>query len=251
LHSPQEAESQMPYNPHEKMIGGFSPNDGTIEFYGRINSVITPGMTVLDLGAGRAEWFEDGRCQYKKQLQLMKGKVKEVIATDVAPAVLSNQACDRSILMSGNKICLLDESVDVVIADWVLEHIETPDDFKSEVDRVLKPGGYFFARTPHGASYLSVAARLVPNRLHSKVLKKIQPDRKPQDVFPTFYRLNSLNTIRRVFSNYLDFSYIFRPNPAYFFGSKFIYKTQTLVHRLLPAFFYGFLYVCLQKGANK
>lgn len=241
----------MQYNPHERMIGGFSPNDGTIEFYGRINSILSPDMTVLDLGAGRAEWFEDGKCEYKRQLQLLKGKVKEVIATDVAPAVLSNRACDRSILMSENKICLPDSSVDIVIADWVLEHIKAPMEFKSEVDRVLKPGGYFFARTPHGASYLSIAARLVPNRLHSIVLKKIQPDRKAQDVFPTFYRLNSLNSVRSVFFNYFDYSYIFRPNPAYFFGSRFVYKLQSLVHRLLPAFFYGFLYVCLQKEAVK
>jgi ubiquinone/menaquinone biosynthesis C-methylase UbiE len=240
----------MAFNPHQDMLGGYSPNDGTVEFYSRINSIANQDWTLLDLGAGRAEWFEDGKSSYKVSLQLMKGKFKKVIAVDVSDAVLKNRACDERIQMHDGIIPVPDESVDVVIADWVLEHIEHPMQFRNEVNRILKPGGYFFARTPHGVSYLSIAARLVPNRLHARVLRGVQPDRKPEDVFPTFYRMNTLTSVNKLFSEYRNFSYLFRPNPAYFFGSKFIYQLQTVLHRLLPTFLYGFVYVFVQKPSH-
>lgn len=44
----------MRYKPCANMVGGFSENDGTIDFYLRINSLIDETSVVLDLGAGRA-----------------------------------------------------------------------------------------------------------------------------------------------------------------------------------------------------
>ena len=38
----------------ERMIGGFSPLDGTVEFYGRVNAIVKTHHVVVDLGAGRA-----------------------------------------------------------------------------------------------------------------------------------------------------------------------------------------------------
>ncbi|OWY62641.1 hypothetical protein B7486_57335, partial [cyanobacterium TDX16] len=33
--------------------GGFSRSDGTVEFWSRVQALVTPGAHVLDLGAGR------------------------------------------------------------------------------------------------------------------------------------------------------------------------------------------------------
>lgn len=35
------------------------------------------------------------------------------------------------------------DSVDLVISDWVLEHIQDPSKFSTEFSRVLKKGGFF------------------------------------------------------------------------------------------------------------
>lgn len=226
----------------------YSSNDGTIEFYGRINSILAPDMHVLDLGAGRAGWFEDDPCAYRKGIRLLTGKVAKVIATDVDPAVLKNRACDRALVMEGNTIPLPDASIDMIVADWVLEHVDDPNAFHNEVNRVLRPGGYFCARTPHGFSYLSMFARLIANSSHSRLLRKIQPSRKAEDVFPTRYRINSLTQVRKHFSSFEDYSYIFRPDPAYYFGSMSIYYVLEFLHRIFPAPLSGCLYVFLRKS---
>ena len=53
----------MSFNPSKNMVGGFTDNDGTIDFYLRVNSLINKDSIVLDLGAGRAAWYEDDKCQ--------------------------------------------------------------------------------------------------------------------------------------------------------------------------------------------
>ena len=42
-----------------------------------------------------------------------------------------------------------DESFDMVSARHVIEHIPDPDRFIAEIARILKPGGYFYIRTPN------------------------------------------------------------------------------------------------------
>lgn len=47
---------------------------------------------------------------------------------------------------------------DVVASSEVLEHVDEPQEFVSEVARILRPGGLFWATTPHGRG---VSARLL------------------------------------------------------------------------------------------
>lgn len=76
------------YRPENSFLGEFTPNDGTIEFYGRIRAFAQPDHTVMDLGAGRGAWFEDDTCGYRRQIRALKGHVREVIAADIDEAVL-------------------------------------------------------------------------------------------------------------------------------------------------------------------
>lgn len=237
----------MSYNPGKKMVGGFTQNDGTIDFYLRINSLVNPDMIILDLGAGRAAWFLDDDCNTRRNIRLLKGKAKQVIAADVDHAVLENLSSDKQIIIKGDNFEVEPSSVDLIIADYVLEHIDNPIEFYSQVNNCLKSGGWFCARTPHKYSYVALVASLIKNSLHSKFLSYIQPNRKDIDVFPTRYKLNKMNDIRRTFSDWENFSFIYRAEPAYFFGNRFIYALQSLLHRLLPAFAYGNLFVFLKK----
>ena len=111
--------------------------------------------------------------------------------------------------MSEEKIPLDDNSMDIIVADWVLEHVLNPVEFSSEIYRVLKPGGIFCARTPHKYKYVSLFATLLKNKLRSKALNFIQPQKKEQDTFPTAYKLNTLKTIKKNFKNYKNFNYLY------------------------------------------
>lgn len=239
------------YLPYAHLPGGFSPNDGTIDFYGRINALIRPEMRVLDLGAGRAGWFEDDPVTYRRELRLLKGKVAEVVAADVDDAVMQNRSSDRNVLIENGRIPVPDASFDVVVADYVLEHIVDVPAFRAEIDRVLRPGGHFCARTPHKWSYVSILARLSGNSRHTRILSRAQPTRKEIDVFPTAYRLNTPGAIAASFAGYASQSFVYRTDPAYFFGSRAVYGVLSLLHRVMPVALCGSFFVFLRKPDSR
>lgn len=231
------------------MLGGFTTTDGTIAFFNRVNAILEPEFTVLDLGAGRAGWSFLDQCEYRKALRTIRGKVKEYICADVDPAVLSNPTSDRNLLIQDDRVPLEDGSVDVILADYVLEHIHNVMSFRNEVSRLLKPGGYFCARTPHRLHYVSICARLIRNSRHTTVLREVQPTRQAEDVFPTSYRLNTLYEARRLFPDWADYSYMHASEPRYFFGSRTVYRLFVLLHAVLPKAFIGNVFIFFRKRA--
>ena len=111
------------FNPAENKVGGFTENDGTIDFYARVNSLINKDLVVLDYGAGRGGW-ENDKCKFRKDIRDLRGKAKKLYASDIDEAVLLNKNVDQSLLMKGNKVDVKDNFFDIVIADYVLEHIK-------------------------------------------------------------------------------------------------------------------------------
>jgi len=235
------------FNPNANKLGGFSENDGTIDFYSRINCLINNDSEVLDFGAGRGAWSED-EILFRKKTRNLKGKVKKVYACDVDKAVYLNKNVDEILTMEDGKVQAHGESMDIIIADYVLEHIENPKKFFNEIDRLLKPGGWFCARTPHKYNLISLFAMLIKNNSHSFFLKYVQPDRKEIDIFPTYYRLNTLNKIKEIFKEYNDKSFIYRTDPSYYFGKKSIFYLQKILGTFLVDPLIGNLYIFKQKS---
>jgi SAM-dependent methyltransferase len=232
--------------------GGFTRLDGSVQFYGRIAALLRPEMTVVDLGAGRGCQFEDD-VAYRRGLAKIQGRVGRVIGLDVDPAVLTNEHVDEALHFDGTTFPLQSDSVDLIYSDWVLEHIEHPERFASEIDRVLKPGGWFCARTPASLSLIAIASRLVPNRLHAASLEYIQDGtRKSEDVFPAYYRLNSLRALRRHFpaSRWENYSYTWSPSPSYHFGKSAIARAVAVVQYVKLPFGGENLFVFVRKRAG-
>ena len=227
-----------------------SSGDGTVDFYFRVNALADPAATYLDYGAGRAAWYEDDKVPARRALRHMQGKFSEVIAADIDPVVMQNNSADRSLMIENDRIDLPDESVDVIVADYVIEHIPDPAAFAAEVTRLLKPGGWFCARTPHKRHYVALAERVIPERLEDKALHASQPGRKEADVFPKTYLMNTLPDIRAAFPGWSDRSFCRRTDPAYYFGSKPLFHVADFVHRVMPKAFSGNIFVFMQKPNN-
>lgn len=194
----------------EVAAGGFSRFDGSVQFYNRVNAIVQPHDVVLDFGAGRGEWLEDG-CDYRRQLRLFRHRVQRVIGADIDPAVKTNPAVDEHIVIDGTgRLELADDSVDLIISDHAFEHVTNPESTARELTRVLRPGGWLCARTPNRLGYVALSARALPRRFHGSVLARLQPDRRPEDIFPTAYQLNSVRQVRRHFptTEYDHFSYV-------------------------------------------
>ncbi len=238
---------KKPFIPGENLLGNYHELDGTIEFYGRINSILKKTDTILDLGAGRGSWNLLDKCFYRRETRDLKNKVNLLIGADIDNIVMQNKTTHKNILMSSDKIPLGDKSIDIIIADWVLEHVENVDSFTSEINRVLKPGGIFCARTPHKYKYVSILARIFSNKIHKKIIKLVQPSREEQDVFPTFYRLNTFKDIKKNLFSYKNYSYLYASHPAYFANKKSIFFIMSFLHKILPSFMVSEIFVFLKK----
>ncbi len=220
----------------EARISGFAHLDPEVMFFTQIAALLKPDDVVLDFGAGRGEWFEDDPSHYRRWLQNFRGRCAFVDGCDVDPVVANNRTLDKAtVLQQGQDLPYEDERFDLVVSRYVFEHLADPEWAANELLRVTKPGGWICAIAPNKWGYLALASRLVPNRLHAKVLRFVQPGRKEADIFPTAYKLNTPGDLRKHFGDRADvFWFRSSATPTYHFGKRAIYGLQALLHRVLP-----------------
>lgn len=233
----------------EANIGGFSYADASVALFIQIDAILRPTDRVLDFGAGRGEQILDTPIEYRRRLFNLKGRCAHVEGCDVDKAVLSNPFLDSAeIVPVGGKLPYPDDHFDIIYSRFVFEHIAEPEAVAQELLRVLKPGGVIATLTPNKYGYIAMAASAVPNSLHVRLLKRIQPRRKAVDVFPTVYKLNTPRAIQRAFGPRAEvFPVFFSGEPGYYFGSLLIYRVWVLIHRLLPRRLQPLLIVFIRK----
>jgi SAM-dependent methyltransferase len=221
----------------EARFGGFTDIDGTIAFYTRVNSLLDPTFVVLDVGCGRGQYNEDP-IPFRRNLRILKEKVAKVIGIDVDQRAKDNQFLDEFHLMQDHSWPIENNSIDLIVCDNVLEHILDPDQLFSEIRRVLRSDGFLCIRTSNRWSYIAIAATLIPNRYHSKVISLVQDGRKEEDVFPTVYRCNSIRKLKNIMKkNGLEYVvYGYEAEPSYLSFSKVAYFLGVLQQRFAPRF---------------
>ncbi len=222
----------------EAKFGGFTDIDGSITFFARVNSLLDPAFTVLDVGCGRGAYGDD-TVAIRRNLRIIKDKVKKVIGIDVDKSAGDNPFIDEFRIIERDCWPAEDESVDLILCENVLEHKEKPEQFFSEARRVLKNAGYLCIRTPNKWNYIAILARVIPNKYHSRVTGFAQDNRKQEDVFPVVYKCNSIGKIRRMMKAY-GFEcavYGYEAEPLYLSFSKVAYWLGVLHQKYAPRFF--------------
>jgi SAM-dependent methyltransferase len=217
--------------------GFYSRQDCTVAFFTRVHSLLDENTVLLNLGAGRGRAAMLEPSPFRRKLQLMRGRVKRVIGIDVDEAVKTNPDVDEAHVIDPFGAWPIEaESIDVILCDHVLEHVEDPDPFIREIHRVLKPGGWLCARTPAKWGYIGLGARLIPNSLHVNVLKRLQPNRKAEDVFPVVYRLNSFTALNRFFSSarWRNCTYGYNGVPSYHGNNAVLFRLIQIWCWLMP-----------------
>jgi SAM-dependent methyltransferase len=235
----------------EAAVGGYTHLDGSVEFYTRVSALVDADSDVLDFGAGRGQWALDPMPHISRHLRMLKGRVHRVVGTDVDEAVLTNPALDEAHVVDfGAPLPFDPESFDLVIADHVLEHIdaEHAPEVAAEMMRLLKPGGWLAARTPNKWGMIGVGARAVPNKLHARVLDRLQPGRKAEDIFPVRYEMNTRKDLHRLFAPHAVHVYGHASEPTYFGRSAAAWRVAAGIDRLTPNRFRPTLMVFVQKA---
>lgn len=220
----------------ESFFGGFTQADGTIAFYSRVNALIEPSFVLVDFGCGRGQHTEDP-VAFRRDLLCFKGRVAKVIGLDVDNAGQANPTIDEfRILAPYQDWPIEDKSTNLVLCDSVLEHLATPECFFQQARRVLVDGGYLCVRTTNSLGYVGIGSRLVPNRLHSTLLSRLQGSRKEEDVFPTLYRCNTIRSVRRLMNahGFRAAVYGHTHEPTYLRFSKLAYALGVLHQRWAP-----------------
>ncbi len=87
------------------------------------------------------------------------------------------------------------DTFDIISANMVFEHLSKPGEQLKEIFRVLRPTGKLFFHTPNALGYTTILARLTPEFLKAKLVYFLQ-GRKEKDVFPAYYQINTVKTIR-------------------------------------------------------
>lgn len=220
----------------EAAFGGFTDMDGSVAFYLRARQLMVPDGTTLDIGCGRGNQDEDP-VQVRRDLRILRGHSRLTIGIDVDPVAAANPHIDEfRPIGADDRWPIEDATVDFAIADFVVEHLPDPDAFFAEAARVLRPGAHLGIRTVNVHSYLGLGSRLIPNRLHTSVLRRAQPQRAEEDVFPTIYRCNTVKRLRSTLERHGFDAAVYgaEAEPDYLGFSSASYALGLLHRRLAP-----------------
>ena len=89
------------------------------------------------------------------------------------------------------------QSIDIILLRFVVEHIEKSDDAFNEINRVLKPDGKILILTTNIKSPIIFLPKIIPYKFRKKILLKIFGV-GDDDIFPTHHRINSFKSIQKL-----------------------------------------------------
>ena len=152
-----------------------------------IARLLRPGMTVLEVGCGKGDIDPFPWDHYLGV---------RVIGLDPDLAARANPQIDEFIeLESASEWPVEPGTADLVLARYVIEHVAQPRAFLSNVRRVLKPAGRFLFLAPNLQHPAILLSHLLPVSAKRALLGATMGT-ADDDVFPTFYRMNSARKLR-------------------------------------------------------
>lgn len=156
-------------------------------YFANVVAALRPGTRILDLGCGRGGLVEQ-----------LPGPPPGFVGLDpdIQSLLEHRIATLPRVAARSDALPFPGGAFDVVVASWLLEHLDRPQDTLREVARVLVPGGRFIFITPNGRHPLTAANRLFgrAGRLQGALVNRLY-GRVAADTFPTAYRANSPKAI--------------------------------------------------------
>lgn len=149
-----------------------------------LQQYIVSDSTLLDIGCGRQSFGEE---YYKK--------AKHRIGIDPdQDALRDNNLMDEKFCCTIEKIPNTIRKFDIIIAQWVLEHMQHPDESTQVIGNLCKKNGYFIFMTTNIYSPIIFLSKILPTFL-KKFLRKTLLHIKEEDTYPTVYKINSISKI--------------------------------------------------------
>ncbi len=167
----------------------FYPDD-FLGMYDRLAALLRErareGDLMLDAGCGSGRVF---RYELPRRPRL-------IVGVDLTEEPRGNPNIDAAARADLARLPFRDSVFDLAVSSHVVEHLAAPEAVFRELARVLKPGGALLILTPNRWHYVTVAARLLPHRVHVAFNRWRGVDAR--DIFPTRYRANTAGRLRRL-----------------------------------------------------
>ena len=161
---------------------------GTTPFHQICQAHVANGGRILEIGAGPA----NPTTAFLSSLGIVTG-------ADISLEVLDNPNVTEAHVYDGVKLPFPDDSFELCVSNYVLEHVTDPLSHFQEVSRVLKPGASYCFRTPNRWHYVTVAASLMPHSIHLRLANRLRAlDDDAHDPWPTVYRANTRRRLVRL-----------------------------------------------------
>jgi SAM-dependent methyltransferase len=160
----------------------------------RLDRLLRDARSAVHVGAGGAD---------PAKLTSVDLSKLRIYAIDPSIESLRRSPNPNRLVAWGHEIPLPDEIAEVVFSEAVMEHVEKPRETVREAHRLLCPGGRLIWTAPNLWSYSGLITHLTPFWFHrwvNRLLEPVQYREAEADVFPTFFRINSIPRIRRTLS---------------------------------------------------
>jgi SAM-dependent methyltransferase len=160
----------------------------------RLRAALDGGGRWLDIGCGH-DFLPPWMHSSDRNLNLQQWRVTGIDMD--ARAIARHPGLRHRVIGTGEQLPFEDHAFDLVTANMVVEHVEAPARLFAEISRILAPGGRVIIHTPNVHGYTTAITRLLPDRALAP-LARVLLQRRAEDVYPTFYRANSVADIRKL-----------------------------------------------------
>lgn len=189
-----------------------------------INQQTNTETRILDIGCGHGDF-----------LKPVYDKTPHTYGVDP-----DQEALDKNTLIK-NKVVGVVENLpfesnffDLVVSEFVLEHLDNPNKAFREIYRVLKPGGKVVFLTPNVWNYNVWIIRMIPNGLHDFFTRKLY-DRQEGDTYPVRYKINSVKKIAKTLEpiGFKKSQVILNGDPTYISFNRPLFALGCLLEKIL------------------
>lgn len=205
--------------------------DGTTEFHALCAAQLpTARGTILEIGAGPS----NATSRFLATLGTVRG-------LDTDDAVRTNDALASAEVFDGaGPFPFPDESFDLCVSNFVVEHVGDPRSHLREVKRVLRPGGAYVFRTPNRWHYTALVAAATPHWFHRLVANRLRAlPEDAHDPYPTVYAMNTRASVRRFAAQAglrVDALRMVEKDPSYGMFAKPLFLAFTAYERVVNRF---------------
>lgn len=185
-----------------------------------------PSHCCLDVGCGEnSELVDELKFKLKTGTDLILPNDKKSLPIPFIQADLYN-------------LPFKNNSFNLVILRFVVEHIQHPEKSFAEIQRILNPEGKVLIMTTNICSPLIFIPKLLPYSLRKKIILKLF-GAADDDIFPTYHRLNSRNAFLKNMSSFKiqKWKYIQDVN----FNRKWLFNLFFIWHLITKWFRLSFL----------